>query len=86
MIAPADRLIRSWTGTTAITADQLPLAGEVPRMPGFFVAAGGSAFTLGPTLARLVAQQMIGDNRAEADDALAITAPGRFEHLNGFMG
>ncbi len=79
-------LLRSWTGVTAITADQLPLVGEVPRMPGLFVAAGGSAFTLGPTFARLVARQMLEQDRAEADEALAMLSPARFEHLNGFMG
>jgi len=79
-------LLRSWTGVTAITADQLPLVGEVPRMPGLFVAAGGSAFTLGPTFARLVARQMLAQDRAEADEALAVLSPARFEHLNGFMG
>ncbi|MFW8695565.1 FAD-dependent oxidoreductase, partial [Mesorhizobium japonicum] len=38
-------LIRSWTAVTAVTADQLPLVGEVPQAPGVYVAAGGSAFT-----------------------------------------
>ena len=78
-------LLRSWTGVTAITSDQLPLVGEVPRMPGLFVAAGGSAFTLGPTFARLVAQQMLARDPA-VDEALAVLSPARFEHLNGFMG
>jgi glycine/D-amino acid oxidase-like deaminating enzyme len=75
-------LIRSWTATTCISADQLPVAGEVPRMPGLFVAGGGSAFTLGPTLARLLADAMLG----RADDRLDIVSPARFEHLNSFMG
>lgn len=79
-------LLRSWTGVTAISSDQLPLVGEVPRLPGLFVAAGGSAFTLGPTFGRLVAAQMLGRDRAGADAALAIVAPARFEHLNSFMG
>jgi len=79
-------LLRSWTGVTAVTADQLPLVGEVPRVPGLFVAAGGSAFTLGPTFARLVARQILEQDRAGADDALALLSPARFEHLNGFMG
>lgn len=77
-------LIRSWTGTVAITADQLPLIGEVPRIPGFFVAAGGSAFTLGPTFARLLAGLIAG--RGDIGDELAIFSPARFEHLNSFMG
>ncbi|UAK22913.1 NAD(P)/FAD-dependent oxidoreductase [Sphingomonas nostoxanthinifaciens] len=79
-------LLRSWTGVTAISADQLPIVGEMQRMPGLFVAAGGSAFTLGPTFARLAARQMLEWDRAEADEELAIIAPARFEHLNGFMG
>ncbi|WP_414903256.1 NAD(P)/FAD-dependent oxidoreductase [Sphingomonas flavalba] len=80
-------LIRSWTGTTAITADQYPLVGAVPCVPGLFVAAGGSAFTLGPTFARLIAAQMGGGSAAaEAEAALAIAAPARFDHLNSFMG
>ena len=75
-------LIRSWTGTTAISADQLPIVGEVPRMPGFWIAGGGSAFTLGPSFARLIAQAMGGRPAAELD----IVSPARFEHLNSFMG
>lgn len=75
-------LIRSWTGVTAITSDQLPIVGPVPRMPGLWVAAGGSAFTLGLTFARLLADAITG---AESDE-LALLSPARFEHLNGFMG
>ncbi|OWK33621.1 NAD(P)/FAD-dependent oxidoreductase [Sphingomonas dokdonensis] len=75
-------LLRSWTGVTAISADQLPIVGEVPRMPGLYVAAGGSAFTLGLTFARLLAAAMTGRPTPELD----IVSPARFEHLNGFMG
>ncbi|AJP71655.1 NAD(P)/FAD-dependent oxidoreductase [Sphingomonas hengshuiensis] len=75
-------LIRSWTGVTAVSADQLPIVGEVPRMPGMWVAAGGSAFTLGLTFARLLAESMAGKVAPE----LAVVSPARFEHLNGFMG
>lgn len=75
-------LIRSWTGVTAISADQLPIVGEVPRTPGLFVAAGGSAFTLGPTFSRLLARAMMGERVEELD----LLSPARFEHLNSFMG
>ncbi|MFT3976503.1 MAG: FAD-dependent oxidoreductase [Sphingomonas bacterium] len=78
-------LIRNWTGVTAITSDQLPLLGEVPRLPGFYVAAGGSAFTLGPTFGRIVAGAILG-RAAPGSEAAAILSPARFEHLNGFMG
>lgn len=83
MPAVADlNLIRSWTAVTTISADQLPIAGEIPQQRGLFVAAGGSAFTLGLTLARLVADAMLG----QTDDRLGVVAPGRFAHLNSFMG
>ena len=75
-------LIRSWTGVTAITSDQLPIVGPVPRMPGLWVAAGGSAFTLGLTFARMLADAMTGGDA----DELSLLSPARFEHLNGFMG
>jgi sarcosine oxidase subunit beta len=77
-------LIRSWTGIVAITADQLPLVGEVPQVPGLYVAAGGSAFTLGPTFARLMSALI--QRQPHADEPLAMFAPARFGHLNSFMG
>lgn len=53
-------VLRVWTGMTALVADQLPLIGEVPRAPGAFIATGGSAFTLGPTYARVLADKVLG--------------------------
>jgi len=79
-------LIRTWTGITAVTPDQLPVVGEFPGMRGLYCAAGGSAFTLGPTFARLLADQMLDRNRSEAGQLLAVASPARFESLNGFMG
>lgn len=75
-------LLRTWTGVTAISADQLPLVGEVGAAPGCYVAAGGSAFTLGPTFARLLASRMGG----RSEPLLQPVAPERFAHLNSFMG
>jgi sarcosine oxidase subunit beta len=75
-------LLRSWTGVTAVSGDQLPVVGQVPRMPGFWIAGGGSAFTLGPSFARLVAQAMRGTATPELD----FVSPARFDHLNSFMG
>jgi len=77
-------IIRSWTGIVALTADQLPLVGAVSRVPGLYVAAGGSGFTLGPTFARLLAAEMAGE--CGGDGELALFSPDRFDHLNGFMG
>lgn len=52
--------IRSWVGTTTVTPDQLPLVGAVPGKPGAFVATGGSAFTLGPSFAQVLAALVAG--------------------------
>jgi len=75
-------LIRSWTGVTAVSGDQLPVVGQVPRVPGLWIAGGGSAFTLGPSFARLVARAMGGQAAPELD----FVSPARFDHLNSFMG
>lgn len=74
-------LLRTWTGTTCISADQLPIVGEVAAAPGLFVAAGGSLFTLGPVLARLLAQTIA---EGTAPEELAMFAPRRFAHLDAF--
>lgn len=71
-------VLRVWTGTTALVADQLPLIGEVPKAAGLFIATGGSAFTLGPTYARILADKILG--RPEAFDVRAYD-PQRFGSL-----
>jgi glycine/D-amino acid oxidase-like deaminating enzyme len=56
---PATRqlsIIRSWSGIACIAPDHLPVLGAVDSLPGIFIAAGGSSFTLGPTYARLVSE------------------------------
>jgi sarcosine oxidase, subunit beta len=75
-------LLRSWTGITGVTADQMPLLGEVPEAPGFYVAAGGAAFTHGPTYARLVSELIL-DGRSST--AIDLYSPARFSHINNFM-
>lgn len=76
-------LIRCWTGATAITGDQLPIVGEISRLPGLFVAVGGSAFTMGLTFARLLGEAITGQ---QPDSRLDAFSPNRFGHLNSFMG
>jgi sarcosine oxidase, subunit beta len=56
---PATRqlsIIRSWSGIACIAPDHLPVLGAVDSLPGIFIAAGGSSFTLGPTYARLIGE------------------------------
>lgn len=77
------RLLRSWTGTTAITADQLPVLGEIAEAPGYFVAAGGSGFTYGPTYARLIAERILTGRTSYPIEPFS---PARFGVLNAFVG
>jgi sarcosine oxidase subunit beta len=55
------RLLRTWAGPLAATPDEMPVIGEVPGHPGFFVAGGTYAFTFAPvwgeTLCRLIARE-----------------------------
>jgi sarcosine oxidase subunit beta len=75
-------LLRSWTGITGITTDQMPLLGAVPEAPGFFVAAGGAAFTHGPTYARLISELILEGRPSVSID---LYSPARFSHINNFM-
>lgn len=77
------RLLRSWAGMTVTTADQLPVLGEFSQAPGFFVAAGGSGFTYGPTYARLLSEQIVTQRPSFPLDPFS---PARFQGLNAFMG
>jgi sarcosine oxidase subunit beta len=49
------RLLRMWAGPLAATPDEMPVIGEVPGWPGYFVAGGTYAFTLAPLWARCLA-------------------------------
>ena len=55
-------LLRTWTGITGVTPDELPYLGAGSRTRKFLVAGGGSAFALGPTLARMVSDLIVGNS------------------------
>lgn len=76
-------LMRSWTGTVGVTSDSLPILGEVPQAPGYYVATGGSGFTLGLTYGALMAEHML-TRKTELD--IDLFSPARFNHVNMFMG
>ncbi len=60
-------VLRVWTGATALVSDQLPLIGALPKATSLFIATGGSAFTLGPTYAQILADDILG--RAKTFDS-----------------
>jgi glycine/D-amino acid oxidase-like deaminating enzyme len=53
----------SWGGMIDVTPDAVPVIGEVPRIPGFFIATGfsGHGFGIGPGAGRLMADLVSGD-------------------------
>jgi len=60
----------------------MPLLGAVPEAPGFYVAAGGAAFTHGPTYARLISELIVAGRSSSPID---LYSPARFSHINNFM-
>lgn len=76
-------LLRTWAGIVGITADQLPLLGAVAELPDYYVAGGGSGFTLGPVYAKVTAELIGGGGTEHPVD---LYSPDRFRHLNMFMG
>jgi sarcosine oxidase subunit beta len=58
------RILRAWAGPLAATPDELPVIGEVPGFPGFFVAGGTYAFTLAPLWAEVLRDLAIGASPA----------------------
>jgi glycine/D-amino acid oxidase-like deaminating enzyme len=56
------QVVRTWLGVIAHSLDRdgqrLQIFGEIPSVPGYFVVAGGTLFTMGPLFSRLVAELM----------------------------
>jgi sarcosine oxidase subunit beta len=68
------RVMRMWAGPLAATPDEMPVIGEVPGHPGFFVAGGTYAFTLAPLWGESLRDLVAGDPPPEPIDDLG---PGR---------
>ncbi len=72
-VLPATRglhAIRAWTGLS-VAVDGAPLLGEAPGLPGFFTAATSNGYTLGPVVARLTADAVLGRGAIPAAFTLA---------------
>ncbi len=57
------QVAESWGGMIDVTPDAVPVIGEVPSIPGFFLATGfsGHGFGIGPGAGRLAADLVAGD-------------------------
>lgn len=56
------RVVRQWAGLYNMTPDAQPILGEIPDVPGFYVAIGfsGHGFMLAPTTGVLLAEMILG--------------------------
>lgn len=52
------RVMHMWTGVIAFTDDLLPVVGEYRRLPGYYLCLASTGFTLGPIIARMLAEQL----------------------------
>jgi glycine/D-amino acid oxidase-like deaminating enzyme len=52
------RLLRVWSGVWAYTKDFKPILGESVKVPGYHVAMVPTGFTLGPMVAKILAEYM----------------------------
>jgi glycine/D-amino acid oxidase-like deaminating enzyme len=54
------QVVRTWLGVIAHSLDRdgqrLQIFGELPSVPGYYVVAGGTLFTMGPLFSRLLAE------------------------------
>jgi glycine/D-amino acid oxidase-like deaminating enzyme len=71
-------LLRSWAAMN-VNIDGAPLLGEVPGMPGLFIAASANGYTLGPLLGQITADCVLGRPGRQAIDGFTLarsqTAP-----------
>ena len=51
--------IRAWNGL-APEIDRAPLLGELPGVPGAFIAVSSNGYTLGPVIGRMTAEAVLG--------------------------
>lgn len=52
------RIVRTWSGVMAFTADLAPIVGESARLRGFHTLIATTGFTLSPLLAQLLAEEL----------------------------
>lgn len=52
---------RAWAGPLAATPDEMPLIGQLPGHPGFYIAGGTYAFTFAPVWAHALAALIAGE-------------------------
>ena len=79
------RIVRTWSGIINVMADGLPVMGEVPNVPGFYIASTSVGYTSGPGAARLISELVLGRKPSLDISAFAfdrfMTGPQNFDKL-----
>ena len=59
------RVLRQWAGPYDVSPDGLPILGELPELPGFYLVCGfvGYGFMMAPVIARYYAELLCGGSR-----------------------
>jgi len=70
------RALRMFSGLRPWPPDGLPFLGPVPRVPGFYVAAGHSGITLSPVYGKVLSEIIIG---GQTDVPIHYYDPSRFD-------
>jgi glycine/D-amino acid oxidase-like deaminating enzyme len=52
------QIVRTWSGVMAFTDDLAPIVGATARLPGYHMLVATTGFTLGPLMARMLAEHM----------------------------
>jgi glycine/D-amino acid oxidase-like deaminating enzyme len=52
------QIVRTWSGVMAFTEDLAPIVGETAQLPGYHMLVATTGFTLGPLMARMLAERM----------------------------
>jgi glycine/D-amino acid oxidase-like deaminating enzyme len=73
------RIVRTWSGVMAFTDDLAPIVGESARLPGYHTLIATTGFTLGPLMARLLAEEMA-SGRSTIPSAFAVERRSRHAH------
>ena len=66
------RVVRTWSGVMAFTDDLSPIVGESAALPGYHALIATTGFTLGPLMARLLAEHMASPDPRPLPPAFAV--------------
>jgi glycine/D-amino acid oxidase-like deaminating enzyme len=65
------RIVRTWSGVMAFTDDLAPIVGETAQLAGYHALIATTGFTLGPLMARLLAESMAAPHPGPLPDAFS---------------